>query len=435
MHTLLLSIAGLLFSQALLLTGHGLALTLLPLRAELEGFSLAQIGLTATTYFAGFTLGCMFTPTIARTAGHIRAFAVLASVASAVVLVHPLWPAFVPWLVLRFVSGWCIAGLYMLIESWLNERASNQNRGTLMAIYMVITMVMIMVGQLLINLGDIGRVTLFAISSILLSLSVVPVSLSTGKAPAPIRSVRVRLGELWHLSHIAFSGSFAAGLATGAFWGLGPVYGSLAGLDTFQITLFMAAAVAGGAVFQFPLGRMSDHYDRRLVALGAAAAATIAALLLGVFPTTANGQNGITGGVLIGLSFLFGAFVMPLYALVIAHANDRAGPDEFVVVASGLLMLFGIGAALGAPLASLLMIRAGPGGLFLFSALSMFGLALAIVRRRRTRTVPVVDESEQPFVPVADLTPIALDLDPRTDSDEDPPASGSGDHYRPAQIG
>jgi MFS family permease len=425
MFSLLFSIAALLLSQALLLVGHGMSLTMLPLRADLEGFTLAEIGLTGTAYFAGFTVGCIATPTIARNVGHIRSFAVLASVASAIVLVHPLWVSFAPWLLLRFATGWCMAGLYMLIESWLNERATNQNRGTLMAVYTIINMLMIMTGQLMINLGDLGGIALFALASILLSLSVVPVSLSTGVAPAPIRSVRVRLGDLWQMSHIAFAGSFAAGLATGAFWGLGPVYATQAGLDTFQITLFMAAAVAGGAVSQLPLGRLSDHYDRRLVALGAALAAGAAAMLLAFMPA-------LPAAPLIGLSFLFGAFVMPLYALVVAHANDRAGPDDFVVLASGLLMLFGAGSALGAPLASMLMAPFGIGGLFLFSAIALFGLALGIVRRRHTRAAPTVEESEQPFVPILDLTPMTLDLDPRIPEPVvEPSSADGGDHYRP----
>jgi MFS family permease len=427
MPLLLLSIASLLFSQALLLSGHGLSLTLLPLRAELEGFTLTQIGLTGTAYFAGFTVGCILTARIARSAGHIRTFAVLASVASAVILLHPLLPWFTVWLVLRFMTGWCMAGLYMLIESWLNERASNQNRGSLMAIYMIITNLMIMAGQMMINLGDISRVTLFAIASVLLSLSVVPVSLSTSKAPAPIRSASVRLGDLWHLSHVAFLGSLLAGLATGAFWGLGPIYGSQVGLDTFTITLFMAAAVAGGAALQFPLGRLSDHYDRRLIALIAAVAAAVAGLVLAFL-------THVPPSVLIGLSFVFGGFVMPLYALVVAHANDRAGPEDFVVTASGLLMLFGIGSALGGPLASMLMVSIGPGGLFLFSSVALTVLAISIARRRRIRAVPMVDESEQPFVPIADMTPIALDLDPRTEGDDEAPAD-SGDYHHGVRLG
>ena len=408
---LLAMLAMLLLSQALLLTGHGLQLTLLPLRAELEGFTLTEIGLTGTMYFLGFTLGCIGTPLIARRAGHIRTFAILASVGSALALIFPLWPSFWVWLVLRFGAGWCIAGLYMLIESWLNERASNNNRGTVMSIYTVINMVMIMVGQMLINVADIGGVVLFSLASILFSAALVPVALSTD-APAPIRAVRIRPGVLWRTSHVACTGSFLAGAATGAFWGLGPVFAGGAGLSTFQVTLFIAAAVAGGALSQLPLGRLSDHYDRRLVVLGAATVAMAVALLLTAFPTPAP-------AVLIGLSFAFGAFAMPLYALSVAHANDRAGPDEFVVVGSGVLMLFGLGSAAGAPLAGVLMGVLGRAGLFAFVALALGAMMVGVARRRQVRVAPLHQESEQPFVAVSELAPMALDLDPRaTGGDE-----------------
>lgn len=405
---LLNSVSLLLFSQILLLTGHGMQLTLLPLRAQLEGFTLTEIGLTSTAYFAGFTAGCIATPMVARRAGHIRSFAILASLASAFILVFPLWPEFWPWLALRFGAGWCIAGLYTLMESWLNERASNTNRGMVMGIYTLINMTMIMAGQMLINLADINGAVLFAVASILFSAALVPVALSAD-APAPIRSVRIRLGMLWNISHVACIGSVLAGAATGAFWGLGPVYATDSGLNTFQITLFIAAAVAGGALSQLPLGRLSDHYDRRIVVLGAAATASAIALMLALLPS-------LPALPLIALSFLFGAFVMPLYALAVAHANDRANPEDFVIIGSGVLMLFGAGSALGAPLAGLLMGQLGNGGLFAFISAALLLLLIGVARRRRVRSAPVHQQAEQPFVAVSDFAPLPLDLDPRSQS-------------------
>ncbi len=406
MTKLLASVALLLFSQMLLLTGHGLQLTLLPLRAAAEGFTLTQIGLTGTTYFIGFTLGCVATPLTARRAGHIRTFAVLASIGSALILVFPLWSSFWAWLVLRFGAGWCIAGLYMLMESWLNERASNTNRGTVMAVYTIINMTMIMVGQLLLNLADVTGVALFALASILFSVALVPVALATD-SPAPIRAVHIRLGLLWQTSHVACTGSFLAGAATGAFWGMGPVYASAYGLDTFQVTLFIAATVAGGAVSQLPLGRLSDHVDRRLVVIGAALLCCATAVALALLPPRMPTA-------LIALSFLFGAFVMPLYALAVAHANDRAAPDEFVVLASGMLMLFGLGSAAGAPAAGILMGKwLGNAGLFAFVAAVLAVLIAGVAWRRRARAAPVQVQAEQPFVAVSEFAPILLELDPR----------------------
>lgn len=411
MRKLLASVTLLLFSQVLLLTGHGMQLTLLPLRAALEGFTLTQIGLTGTAYFAGFTLGCLATPMTARRVGHIRTFAVLASVGSALILVFPLWTSFWPWMALRFGAGWCIAGLYTLMESWLNERASNTNRGMVMAVYTLINMTMIMVGQLLINVAEVSGIVLFALASILFSMALVPVALATD-APAPITSTRVRLGMLWRTSHVACIGSFFSGAATGAYWGMGPVFASGAGLDTFHVTLFTAATVAGGAASQLPLGRLSDHFDRRIVALGAALLAGTVAVLLAVMP-------GLPAAGLITLSFLFGAFVMPLYALSVAHANDRAAADEFVLVGSGMLMLFGLGSALGAPAGGLAMgTQLGRSGLFAFVALVLAALIVGIAKRRRSRSVPIQVQAEQPFIAVSDFAPLPLDLDPRAHEPE-----------------
>lgn len=419
---LMASVTLLVVSQMLLLTAHGMQLALLPLRGQIEGFTLTQIGLTGTAHFVGFTLGCLATPMVARRAGHIRTFAVLASLSSALVLVFPLWPSFGGWLLLRFGAGWCMAGLYALMESWLNERASNTNRGMVMAFYTLINMSMIMVGQLLINVAAVEGVVLFALASILFSLALVPVAMSTD-APAPIRSARVRLGVLWQTSHIAVTGSFLAGMATGAFWGLGPVYASGAGFSTFQVTLFTSAAVAGGALAQLPLGRLSDHFDRRVVLLGATLAAALAAAPLAVL---AEPSIGLT----IVLIFAFGAFVMPLYALSVAHANDRAQAEDFTVIGAGVLMVFGAGSAIGAPLAGLAMDTAlGSGGLFAFIIGALALLVAGIAWRRRVRAAPVHVAQEQPFVAVTDFTPLTLDLDPRADP---APEDGTSADQRPA---
>ena len=408
------TVVALLLSQILLLTGHGMQLTLLPLRAALEGFSPTLIGMTGTAYFLGFTVGCLVTPRVARRAGHIRTFAVLASLGSVFVLIFPLLPEFWVWLALRFGAGWCIAGLYTLMESWLNERASNRNRGSVMAVYTLINMSMIMMGQMLINLADVSGPILFAVASILFSAALVPVALSTD-APAPIRDVRIQPSVLWRTSHVACTGSLLAGAATGAFWGLAPIYASGVGLDTFQVTLFIAAAVGGGAASQIPLGRLSDRLDRRIVILGAAGVAAASAALLALVPAVSSAPPLVLLG---GLSVLFGAFVMPLYALSVAHANDRANAGDFVAIGSGVLMLFGLGSAIGAPLAGLSTAWLGSSGLFAFVTLALVLLMAGVAWRRRVRAAPVQQTAEQPFVAVSDLAPLPLDLDPRVESRE-----------------
>ncbi len=409
MRRLLLPIAALLISDALLLAGHGLQLTLLPLRGALEGFSDTEIGLTGSAYFLGFVAGCLITPWIVRRAGHIRSFAVLASGFSALVLMFDLLPIFWFWLLLRFVTGACISGLYMIIESWLNERATRETRGTVLSIYTIINLLMIVVGQQLVNLANPEASTLFAVAAILLSLAIIPVSMTTALAPAPLLRVKLSPLKVWHLSRVGVGGAIAAGLSTGAFWSLGPLYAREVDMDTYQLTLFMSSAVLGGAALQFPLGRLSDHYDRRLVVLGAALVGAVLSLALGIIPD-------LSGGLRIGLAFLWGGTTMTLYAICLAHANDRAQPEDFVMVGSSILLTFGVASAIGAPLAALTMGLVGAGGLFLFAAAVLALLSLGVLRRRQTHYLPVVDETV-PFRAMADVTtPAALEMDPRMEA-------------------
>ncbi|MDT8427452.1 MAG: MFS transporter [Pseudomonadales bacterium] len=410
MKTVLLPIAALLLSAALLLTGHGLQLTLLPLSAEAYGFSAAQIGLTGSTYFSGFVTGCLLTPFIVRRVGHIRAFAVLATSYSALVLLYHELPYLLPWLAIRFFSGVAISGLYMVIESWLSERSTAQNRGMVLSIYVMINLSMVTVGQQLINLAPIDNHLLFVVTAVLLSLAIIPVSLTRELAPAPISNVTINVRKVWRLSKVGLGGAIIAGLVTGAFWSLGPLYARGMGLDGFDLTFFLGIVVIGGAVFQLPLGRLSDHYDRRLIVFFTALSGTVLSLLLVVLPL-------LTTWSLLLPAFLWGGSVMTLYAICLAHANDRAAPEDFVMVGSVMLLSMGLFSAIGSYLASMLMELAGPQGLFVFSAVCLLVFALAIAARRRIHVLPIQDETE-PFRPVTEtLTPVALELDPRTESE------------------
>lgn len=412
MRRLLLPIAALLISDALLLTGHGLQLTLVPLRGAIEGFTDAQIGLTGSAYFLGFVAGCLLTPHVVQRAGHIRSFAVLSSGFSALVLLFDLLPNFWFWVLLRFVSGACISGLYMIIESWLNERSTRETRGTVLSIYTIINLSMIVVGQQLVNLASPDASTLFAVAAILLSLAIIPVSMTTALAPAPLLRAKVKPLKVWRLSRVGMGGAFAAGLATGAFWSLGPVYARAVGMDTAQLTFFMSATVLGGAAMQFPLGRLSDHFDRRLVVLGIAVCGAGLSMALGL-------THALSDELRIGLGFFWGGTTMTLYAICLAHANDRAEPEDFVMVGTSILLTFGLASAIGAPLGSLAMAWLGAGGLFLFAGVVLLLLALAVARRRRTHYLPVVDETV-PFLPISFTTPAALEMDPRMDAEAVP---------------
>lgn len=416
MRTLLLPFFALFFSNALLLAGHGLQLALLPLRAESIGFTPTQIGMTGSAYFLGFVLGTLLTPRILRRVGHVRTFAVLGSGFAALMLGVNLASTFPLWLLLRLVIGACISGLYMVIESWLNEQATPGTRSTLLSFYSLLNLLMLTVGQQLLNLGSPGSGVLFSIAAILMALAVIPVSLTTALVPAPVSHVRIDIAKLWALSHVGLMGAMASGLITGAFWALAPVFAQGAELAMSQITLFLSVTILGGAVFQLPIGRISDHYDRRLVMF-------ISALLGAVLSLLIVALAGRSHELLILLAFLWGGCAMTLYAISLAHANDRAEPKDFVMVSSAVLLVYGLSSVVGASSASLLMARVGHQGLFVFAGVCFLIFALAVSLRRREHVLPLHDETE-PFQVVAVTSPALFEMDPRTGDAESAASPG-----------
>ncbi len=413
MRRLLLPIAALLLSDALLLVGQGIQLTLLPIRAGIEQFTNTQVAVTGSAYFIGFVVGCVLAPFIIRRVGHIRAFAVLASGFSVFALLFDALPYFEYWLLLRFFVGCCISGLYMIIESWLNDQASSQTRGTVLSIYTMINLVMIVVGQQLLRLAEPSAGLLFALSAIMISLAIIPVSLTLTLAPAPIHRVRMDFRRLWEISHVGVLGAVVSGLVTGAFWSLGPVFARGVGLNTGELTLFMSAAVIGGAAFQLPLGRLSDHIDRRLVLVVISLAGGVFSALIVLLAARGNA--------LLILAGLWGGMVMTQYAIALAHAADNSSPEEFAMVGSCMLLLLGLSSALGGPLAAFFMEWLGPAGLYTFSALSLALSAAFIMVRRKYHVLSEQPESEPYRSTTLITSPVVYELDPRAEEYEPGP--------------
>ena len=259
--------------------GDGLQATLLAVRADQEGFSATITGLIMSSFFVGFLLGSITTPKFTTRVGHIRVFAALAALASAAILVHTVFVQVPVWIALRFVSGFCFAGLYIVAESWLNDRATNETRGKLLSLYMIVTYLGVGAGQLLLNLADPSEHLLFILTSVLISIAVVPLLLSAGSPPAFRESVNISLRELFRLTPLGLVSMFLEGLVTATFFALGPVYGQRIGLDVKNISYFMTAAVIGTVILQGPLGALSDRYDRRIVLTVVSLLAAIAALV------------------------------------------------------------------------------------------------------------------------------------------------------------
>lgn len=382
-------IAALLIAVALLLTGNGLLGTLIPVRGQMEAFSTFSIGLLGSTYFLGFAAGCIYAPRLVRRVGHIRTFTAMASIVSAVALGHGLIALPLPWWAMRVATGFCFAVLYIVIESWLNERSTNETRGTVLSAYLFINLTVVTVGQMMMTLSDPAGLALFALASILVSAAVVPVALSAAAAPQPIETVQVRVGKLFRTSPVAFAGCLGVGLANGAFWTLAPLFVQRAGFDVTAVALFMSATVLGGAAGQWPAGFLSDRMDRgKLIIVMSAVSA-----LLGAAVIVATGLSLLW---LLAVAAMWGAFAFPLYAVTVAQANDQAEPAEFVEISSGLLLTYAAGAIVGPMVATGFMDLFTEDGLYAFTAfihLLVVGYAYWQLKHER----PVSAEEHTPF--------------------------------------
>jgi MFS family permease len=368
----------LLVAAGILLGGNGLQGTLIALRGAQEGFSPATIGIMGTAYFVGFLLGCLFITRILKSVGHVRAFSALAAIASAgsLLLVLLIDPGV--WSVIRFFSGFCFSGLFTIMESWLNSGVTNRDRARVLALYRIIDIGTVTGAQFLIPVFGADGFVIFAIMSILITLSLVPVSLGDRSNPTPPEEVKLDLKRAWHISPLAAIGCTAVGITNSAFRTLSPVYAEQIGMSVADVVTFVSVGIIGGAVIQYPLGHLSDLWDRRKVLLITTFCALLAALALGLLAGTDRLPNFV-------LVFVFGSFAMPLFSLSAAHANDRAEKGEFVLVNAALMLFYSFG-AIGGPLAaSFAMERFGPPSLFLFSAVVYAVYILIILYRMRAR--------------------------------------------------
>lgn len=409
-------VAALLLSVALLLTGSGLQGTLLPVRASIEAFSTVSIGVLGASYYGGFVLGCLITPRLIRRVGHIRLFTAMVAVASVTPLAHALAVSPVLWWVFRALTGLCLASLYLIIESWLNERATSSNRGLIFSTYTTVNFIVITIGQMLMLTDDPSRYPLYAIASILVSLAAVPVAMTKAQQPVPMDAPRLSLISLFRTSGVGAMGCIVVGLTNGSFWALAPAFVIESGLGTDDVALFMSATVVGAALSQWPFGRISDRMDRRFTILLASGGATGAGIGLVLAELTAPNLILIAG-------FLFGVFSFPIYALSVAHANDHASGSDFVALAGGLLLLCGIASAIGPLLAALLISAIGPGGLFGFTAVVHAAMAAYTLYRMRQRAAPAEDQKGT-FVAMPPTAPVRSDIDPRAQDNIPAPADG-----------
>jgi len=388
----------LLIAAGILLGGNGLQSTLIALRGAEEGFSPATIGFMGTAYFGGFLLGCVFVTRILKAVGHIRSFSALAAIASAGTLLIVLIIDPVFWSAMRFATGFCFAGLFTIMESWLNSGVQNRDRARVLALYRIIDIGSVTGAQFLIPVFGAGGFAIFAIMSIMITLSLVPVSLGDRSNPTAPEDVKLDLARVWRISPLGAAGCIAVGLTNSSFRTLSPVYAEQIGMSVTDVVTFVSIGIIGGAIIQYPLGHLSDLWDRRRILLITTCGAMLSALSLVFLAGTGPLANFL-------LVFVFGSFAMPLYSLSAAHANDRAGKGEFVLVNAALMLFYSFGAIGGPLLAAFFMQRFGPHWLFIFCATVYAVFILIIVYRMLARDA-VPASRRGPFTALLRTSPI-----------------------------
>ena len=407
MKSLLLPLISLLSGVGMLVVGTGLLFAVIGLQTLAADFPVLVTGLINSAYFAGFVYGTYACPAVIRRVGHIRAFAAMASVASTLPILLALWlnPWF--WGALRFVNGICLVGLYIVVESWLNVVAMSSIRGKVFAAYMAVSGVAMALGQWLILVGDSYGFVPFAVASILFSFALLPITLTPVTQPEPAPAPKLGLSALFATSPIGVIGAVVSGLLSGAFYSLGHVFGQRIGMSEIGIATFMAVTILGGAAFQWPVGHLSDRYDRRWVLMGVCvggAAVCAFGFLLALQSEAA----------LVALGLLFGGMTFTVYGLSVAHVNDLVEREKVLEVTGGLLLLHGAGATLGPTLAGAMMDALGPGSLLLYFMGILVAMTLVAWHYIRRRPLNRGEPGEKDnYVAMGTSSQAVLQMDPR----------------------
>jgi MFS family permease len=415
------SVATLLLGAGILVLGNALIGITLPIRMDQAAYGRFTTSLVMSAYYGGLLAGCVFAPGLTARIGHVRAFAVFAACLCAATLLHALWFQASVWAVLRLVSGFCMAGLFNVIESWLSSRAGNETRGGVLSGYGVATLFAAGAGYFLINAYPVSGSEHLILAALVLSLSMLPVLTTRVAVPDLARTRPLPLGALYGLSPLGVVGAFGTGLMGGAFYGMGAVFGNDVGLTQFQISLILGLAIFGGLLLQWPIGRLSDRFDRRTILLAVLIVQALAGLA----------QFGLwtwlqAFGPVLALAFVFGGTQATLYPVSVAHAFDYVEKDRMVAASAGLLLAWAAGSCAGPLLASAGMETFGSAGLFLVLALASALLA-GFTRYRMTRRAALPPEEQAAFVSLPVTAAAGGRLDPRVE----PPGSVNVDPPRP----
>ena len=401
---------ALFFGFAIISLAHGLQGTLIGVRAVVEGFSFISTGFIVAGYYVGYLSGSIIIPILLKRVGHIRVFAALASLASIAILLHSVFIEPYMWFFIRILTGISLAGIYVIMESWLNHQSTNKTRGQILSIYMIVTFSFLGMGQFLLNLSDPAKVDLFILVSILLSFALLPILLSVSEAPNIINPKRISLKMLYIISPLGFIGAFFTGLAHSAILGYGAVFAAAKGLGLFEISIFMVIVTSFGALFQWPIGYISDKIDRRVILISV----TLIASGLSLFIVASSYISLFIFFILVAI---YAGMSLPMYSLTIAHTNDYLQQDEIIGASAAIAIIVGLGAICGPITASFFMSIVGPDGFFIYLFIVHGLLGLFGLYRVAKRTKPADIESQYTPLPRnisaagMELTTIAEPLD------------------------
>ena len=397
-----LTLAALMQGCALFVTASGLLTTSLSVLATDLGFAPTAVGFIMAMYFFGYVVGTFVCPVVVTGVGHVRAFSVFAAIGAVASLLHALVVGIVPWALLRLATGICLAGLYMTVESWLNSESRSSQRGRVFAIYQIVSLLAVAVGQWLLLLKPSNPSTPFVLCGILFALALVPTGLAQVQQPARVPRVPFEFRHIWSISPLGVLGTLTVAVANSTFFALGPVYAAASGWSTAEIAAFMSTVIVGGVALQWPIGHLSDRFDRRRIIL-------LTSLLgAGTAASAAASQDAIVP-LFYGSAFLYGGLTFAMYPLCVAHSNDRAASNEFLRTASALLLIYGIGATVGPTLGGLAVDLAGTESFFVFLFAAYASMSAIVVVRMvvRPQTAP---RDQNPFVMLNRTSQSALSM-------------------------
>ena len=376
----------------MLMIGNGLQGTLLGLRADIEGFSTFAISVVMSAYFVGFLFGSRLTPRLIKRVGHVRVFAALGSGISAILILYPTLVEPWAWTIGRVIIGFCFCGVYITAESWLNDSASNETRGKSLSLYMIVQMAGIVVAQYIVSRGDVSGYVLFIIPSVLVSLAFAPILLSSRPSPEFGTTKPMSVPDLIKISPLASVGMFLLGGVFAAQFGMSAVYGARVGLSVGQISFFISAIYVSALVLQYPIGWLSDRIDRRILIIGISLVGGLGCLIamtIGSFTAIV-----ISGAIVGGTS-------NPLYALLIAYANDYLQKEDMAAASGGLLFVNGVGAIAGPLFLGWVMDRFGNWGYWAFLSTLMFAVSAYAAYRMTRRSRGDEDFESVPYAPLS----------------------------------